>query len=51
MIITWLHAVRFVNLKMRSWLIGKYFDHIFNDNLRDLGSHKVVVLAYSQEWL
>ena len=35
MIITWWHAVRFVNLKMRYWLIGKYFDHIFNDNLRD----------------
>ena len=36
---------------MRSPLIGECFDYIFVDNLRDYGSHKFGVLAYSQDRL
>ena len=43
--------VRFVNLKMRSQLIGKCFGYIFYDNLKDSGSHKFGVSAYNQDQL
>ena len=33
MIITCWYAVKFANPKMRSWLKGKYFDQILDDNL------------------
>ena len=41
--------VRFVNLKMRSQLIGIVLDVFFYDNL--IKSHKFRVLADSKDWL